>query len=166
MGKTFKYGYAGHSFRSLERHAEAKVGDRRKVRRALKDCSRAEIDEMDYVTCNKFDPSRSGYCTGNPNTYLPNSTASWDKSNANIVWEENDTELIGNTGNHTIVFTKQPYYGTHTDNIAYNIASGSISKYHDLVGKKQLKRRNEIGKTSLLNRNDQYYDDMYCEDKN
>lgn len=159
MGKTFKYGYSGHSFRSLERHAEAKTGDRRKARRALKDSFRAEINEMDYSTCNKFTTSKSGYSESHACLYNPNSTASWNKLNANIVWEEYADKLIGNTGENIVTIENHPYYA-NSNNFAYNIHHGSISKYHDRIGKKQLNRRNEIGKASLVNR----YDDEICYD--
>lgn len=156
MGKTFKYGYSGHSFRQLERHAEAKVGDRRKARRALKDSFRAELDDMDYILCNKFYSEKSGYSQSRASLYNHNSTASWNKLNANIVWEVHDEKLIGDTGENTVTIENHPYYSNHGNNFAYNIQHGRISKDRDLIGKKQLKRRNEIGKMSLMNRYDEF----------
>lgn len=159
MGKTFKYGYSGHSLNSLERHADAKVGDIRRVRRSLKDNTRAEINENDYSNCHKFEPSKNGYSESYPRSYKPNATASWYKSNANIVWEERDKELIGDTGTNTTILITTCYNYWHDDFKSHNISRGYFLKDKDLIGKKQLKRRNEIGKISLLNRNADCYNE-------
>jgi hypothetical protein len=152
MGKTFKYGYSGNSFRSLDRHAEQKVGDRRKIRRALNDLTRAEINDIDYTICKKFNPqiySNQKY----PRTFRPNATASWNKLNANIEWKEQDGNLVGETDESVTTIVSHSY-AMSTNNYSYNISLyGHFLKDNDRIGKKQLKRRNEIGKASLINRN-------------
>ncbi len=123
MGKTFKYGYSGNSFRSLERHAEQKINDRRKVRRMLKDTTRAEINNQTSSTSKKFDLCNSTY--RHPYLYKPNAIASW--GNLNFAYKSN----------------------------------GSINTYLECIGKKQLKRRGEIGKKSLLNRRGKHINNEY-----
>jgi hypothetical protein len=152
MGKTFKYGYSGHSFRSLERHAEEKINDRRRERRALKNRTEIDILDIDYVNCKKFDPSKNHTNTGRIGGH--NSTASWNKINANMEWEDNDNELIGTTENGNSITIVHNLYRSDDTNTSYNVSRGSFIEYKDKIGKKQLKRRDEIGKIGLINRHD------------
>jgi hypothetical protein len=150
MGKTFKYGYVGRSFRNIDRHAEQKVGHRRSERRAFKSFITDEINEI-YYNCNKFEtncnvPYNFGRIT------KPNATGNWYNSNSNIEWKIEDDKLIGDTG---VNITNVGHVSDNKD-YAYNVVRSNIDKTLDRIGKKQLKRRNEIGKKSIINRHDDY----------
>ncbi len=163
MGKTFKYGYRGNSFRILERHAEEKINGRRRKRRILKDNTRAEITDVgcgNYNKCNRSDSYNYHKNTAIIGGY--DSTALWNKSNANMTWENGTSssssktgefdELIGTTENgYSITFIRGMYGEWSGANYPYsdNISNGRFLKGKDRIGKKQLERRDEIGKAGL-----------------
>lgn len=158
MGKTFKYAYQGNSFRCIQRHAEQKVGNRRKERRALKDFTRLEMFEEENTHVKKLNANTKHDNLSYPGGY--NSTATWNNSNTNVDWVE---DKINNDGNwkgmwsnsnefpDLILISNADRYGYN--NVAYNIHRNHFDPHNDKIGKKQLSRRGEIGRMKLKQRN-------------
>lgn len=167
MGKTFKYAYHGNNFRSIPRHAEEKIGDRRKERRALKDFTRLEIlEETTYV--KKLNPTKDHRNISYPRKY--DSTALWDNTNANVTWvEENNNDRNSDcckgtwsNYNKSADITLMLVDKSSENNVAYNIKRNSFDQHIDKIGKKQLSRRGEIGRMKLKHRNTKENTEFAC----
>lgn len=167
MGKTFKYTYHKNSNNKIKNCSDQKTSERRKIRRELKSNTLAEINDVDFSQSSKYDTSRHG----KDKCYLHglNSTSLWNNLNSNIEWkwEENFPKwsIIGDintTYQVTLLDSNNMYY--KPSNYSYYNNRTSIDTHAKLIGKKQLKRRNEIGKKSLLQRERDKFENKF-EDK-
>jgi hypothetical protein len=156
MGKTFKHGSPSNSFRYLKRHSLEKVNNRRRARIGLKNATRAEMGDETYVMCKKFNNVKEPY-KRSLRLRRPDSTTSWTNKNANVEWECDDgNTIIGDTGVNEITLLHNNTWWRNDKYIAYPICNNLFVKDFEFIGKIQLNRHREIGKTSLLHRRDNY----------